>query len=136
MAITKPAAAAGNKKLVVDAKMFKKIDDIVAKYNEAVKLGKKASKDGLPPVEPKGLDELGALIAKSWGKVKEASGIKEAAPAKKAEPKKAAAKKTAAKKPAAKKAAAKKPAAKKPTVKKLVKAVAKKIDAKPLLNKS
>lgn len=135
MATTKPAAAAG-KKLVVDAKMFKKIDDIVNKYNEAVKAEKKAKKDGLPAVAPKGLDELGDLIAKSWAKVKTASGIKEPVPAKKPAAKKPV-KKAAAKKPAAKKVAAKKPAAKKAPAKKApAKAVVKKIDSKPLLNKA
>lgn len=117
--MTKPVVAAANKKLVIDEKMFKKIESLVNAYNDALKAQKKAAKGGPAPlpVDPaKSVAELGALVAKSWAKIKEVSGIKDPVPvAKKADPKKPAAKKPAAKKPAAKKPAAKKPAvAKKP----------------------
>ncbi len=115
--MAKPAVVAGVKKLVMDEKMFKKIDALVKAFDEGTKAMKKVAKGGpAPAVDPaKSVGELGALVAKSWGKLKEASGIKEVVPV----VKKPVAKKAAAK-PAAKKPAAKKPAAKKPAVKKVV----------------
>jgi len=111
--MAKPAVVAGVKKLVMDEKMFKKIDALVKAFDEGTKAMKKVAKGGpAPAVDPaKSVGELGALVAKSWGKLKEASGIKEVVPV---------VKKPVAKKAPAKKPAAKKPAAKKPAVKKVV----------------
>lgn len=123
--MAKPAGESGTKKLVMDEKVFKKIEALVAAYGEAVKVQKKMAKGGpAPKVDPAVImGDLGTFVAKSWGKLKDASGIKDAPVVKKVE--KAAAKtvKTAAKaadkavknvakaaKPAAKKAPAKKAA--------------------------
>lgn len=139
MATAKPATKPAIKKLVIDEKLYKKIDTIVTKYNDGVKAQKKAVKEGVTvPADPETiLNELGSLIGKAWKKIKTDSGIKDEIVkpvAKKPEAKKPVAKKPAAPAKAAVKAPAKAPAKKAPAKKPAGKTVAKKPSSKSLMS--